>query len=266
MRIALGIEYDGSQFHGWQSQQAGVRTVQSCVEAALARVADHPVSVICAGRTDTGVHASAQVIHFDAHCRRPLRAWVLGCNSYLPDDICVVWAREVAQQFHARFSAYARRYRYVILNRAVRSALQYKQVTWHHYPLDVQRMQAAAPYFLGEQDFSSFRAAGCQSNTPMRNIHELVINRSGDRIHIEIEANAFLHHMVRNIAGVLISIGGGGQPPQWAQQVIKARDRSCAGITAPAAGLCLIAVRYPAEFELPAGVETLGFDVSFQPS
>jgi tRNA pseudouridine38-40 synthase len=262
MRLVLGIEYDGSSFHGWQSQPSGVRTVQSTLEAAIAKVADHPVRVICAGRTDTGVHASAQVIHFDAQHQRPLRAWVLGCNSYLPADICVTWARLVPDHFHARFSARARRYRYVILNRAVRSALQHHQVTWYHYPLDVQRMQAACEYFLGEQDFSSFRAAGCQSRTPMRNVYELSIVRNGDHISIEIEANAFLLHMVRNIAGVLMTIGSGEQPPQWAGQVLDARDRRRGGMTAPAAGLCLIAVRYAQEFSLPVNQEVIGFTVS----
>lgn len=260
-KIALGIEYDGSDFHGWQHQRQGVRAVQTCLEAALSRVANHPVNVICAGRTDAGVHASAQVVHFETTQQRPLRAWVLGCNSYLPDDVCVTWARLVPEHFNARFSALARRYRYCILNRAVRSALQHNLVTWHHYPLDIEPMQAACPYFLGEQDFSSFRAAACQSRSPMRNVYELSVTRQDDHIIIEIEANAFLHHMVRNIVGVLMAIGNGAQSPHWAQQVLQARDRTKGGVTAPAAGLCLIAVRYPDEFMIPNGLQPLGFAI-----
>lgn len=259
MRIALGIEYDGSGFHGWQSQQSGVRTVQDCMEKALSQVADQPVSLICAGRTDAGVHASAQVVHFDTTAERRLRAWVLGANSNLPDDVCVIWARFVADDFNARFSATARRYRYRILNRAVRSALQHRRMTWHRYALDEERMQKAAKYLLGEHDFTSFRAVSCQAKSPWRTISDLRIERRDDLIIIEIEANAFLHHMVRNIVGVLLAIGRGERSPDWAQAVLLARDRTRGGVTAPAEGLSLITVRYPHAFQLPENLRSLGF-------
>ena len=260
-RIALGIEYDGSGFHGWQSQQPGVETVQQRVETALARVADHPVSAICAGRTDAGVHAVEQVVHFDSSAERSLRAWVLGPNTHLPATISLRWAREVDESFHARYSALARRYRYVILNRAVRSALHYGRATWHHYPLDAGRMHTAGQALLGEHDFSAFRARECQSRSPWRELRELTVRREGDRVILEIEANAFLHHMVRNIVGTLLVIGRGERPLEWAGEVLAARDRTWAGITAPAAGLYLHAVRYPAEFGLPPGPESPGFGI-----
>lgn len=256
MRIALGIEYDGTDFQGWQNQQAGVRTLQSCVEAALSRVADHPVTVICAGRTDAGVHASGQVIHFDSDVKRPARAWVLGGNSHLPVDVAIQWTRVVADRFHARYSAYARRYRYVILNRRLRSALRQRQTTlYYRHWLDADRMRQAGQLLLGENDFSAFRAAGCQSKTPWRNVTELSVLRVGDRVIIEIEANAFLQHMVRNIVGVLLAIGSGGQPVAWAGEVLAGRDRTRAGITAAPQGLCLRQVSYPPEFALPARVQ-----------
>jgi len=250
-RIALGLEYDGTAFRGWQRQQAGVRTVQQALERILSRVADHPVQVHCAGRTDAGVHAGAQVVHFDTTAERRERSWVLGANANLPKDISVNWARPVSDDFHARFSARARRYRYRIINRPVRSALHRLHATWHHWPLDEARMQEAARCLLGEHDFTSFRAVGCQARSPVREITELSVRREGELVSLEIQANAFLHHMVRNIAGVLMAIGNGEQPVDWAARVLAQRDRSQGGVTAPAQGLCLTGVAYPAEFGLP---------------
>lgn len=250
-RIAMGVEYDGSHFRGWQRQEAGVRSVQGVLEQALSRVADHPLTLHCAGRTDAGVHASAQVVHFDTHSRRSERAWVLGANANLPDDVAAIWARSVATDFHARFSARARRYRYRIHNRPVRLALDRLQSVWCHWPLDAQRMQEAGLALLGEHDFSGFRAVGCQSRSPIRRITELTVQREGERIILEVEANAFLHHMVRNIAGVLMAIGRGEQPVGWAAQVLAQRDRRRGGVTAPGHGLCLTGVRYPAIHALP---------------
>ena len=258
-RIALGVEYDGRFYRGWQTQQAGVRTVQETLERALSNVANHPVSVVCAGRTDAGVHAQGQVVHFDSVTERRLRAWVLGCNSYLPKDVSVSWARVVDQNFHARYGALARGYRYLILNRAVRSALHSGRATWHHYPLDADRMHQAGQALLGEHDFSSFRAKDCQSKTPYRNVHSLSVTREGDCIVLAITANAFLHHMVRNIAGVLIAIGQGERPVEWAGQVLHARNRSQGGVTAPPDGLYLQAVRYEPKWGLPDSDQPLGF-------
>lgn len=252
MRIALGIEYDGAAFHGWQAQQPGVRTIQGCLERAIGRVADRPVSLICAGRTDAGVHASAQVVHFDTEARRSPRAWVFGSNSHLPADLGVSWAQPVAEAFHARFSARARRYRYVIFNRPVRSALYRQRASWFYKPLDVARMRDAGQALLGDHDFSSFRSAECQARSPVRSVYALELERRGDFVILEIEANAFLHRMVRNIAGVLMAIGSGARPAGWAREVLAARERAAGGITAPPEGLYLIAVRYPEEFGLPA--------------
>ena len=251
MRIALGLEYDGADFRGWQAQEPGVRTVQGCLERALSQVADHPVQVVCAGRTDAGVHASAQIVHFDSDANRSVRSWVLGSNSNLPGDINVLWAHTVTDAFHARFSAQARRYRYVIINRSARSALYRRRATWCHTRLDVTRMQEAAQCLLGEHDFSSFRAQACQAKSPVRTVYYLAVTRRCDWVVIDIEANAFLHHMVRNIAGVLMSIGIGEKPVCWAQEVLELRNRALGGVTAPPDGLYLAAVRYAAAFGLP---------------
>ncbi len=257
MRVALGIQYDGSGFRGWQAQQPGTRTVQTALEQALAKVADHPVRLVCAGRTDAGVHGIGQVAHFDTTAVRSERAWVLGGNAHLPLDISLNWARETPDDFHARFSALARRYRYVILNRPQRSALWRERATWHYRPLDAERMQMAGQVLVGEHDFSSFRAAECQARHPIRDIHELTIRRQGDGVVLEVEANAFLHHMMRNIAGVLMTIGAGDRSVEWAQEVLERRDRTRAGVTAPAEGLYLLAVHYPERFGLPAAGETI---------
>jgi len=252
MRIAIGVEYDGSRFCGWQAQTA-TRTVQEAVEQALSKVADHPVRVVCAGRTDTGVHATGQVVHFDSDAPRTMRSWVLGANSNLPPDVSLLWAVETAPDFHARFSATARSYRYVILNRFTRPALLRDRVCWYHGPLDVAPMQAAARHLIGEHDFTSFRAVACQAKHPVRTVERLEVRRDGDFIHIEVTANAFLHHMVRNIAGVLLAIGAGERPAEWAEELLRVRDRTVGGVTAPPGGLYLVAVRYPERFGLPTG-------------
>ncbi|MBO9664842.1 tRNA pseudouridine(38-40) synthase TruA [Dokdonella sp.] len=253
MRLALGIEYDGTDFSGWQRLSHG-RSVQGDVEAALSFVADHPVEVTCAGRTDAGVHARCQVVHFDTEAVRSERAWMLGTNSRLGRDVAVIWAQPVAAEFHARFGARARRYRYTILNRPIRAALAARFVAWERVPLEVEPMQRAAAALIGEHDFSAFRTAQCQANSPMREVREIAVSRHGDEVAIEIEANAFLHHMVRNIVGSLLPIGRGERPPQWLGELLRGRDRNLAGPTAPAGGLTFLAPRYPAQWNLPAAV------------
>lgn len=265
MRVALGVQYDGAGFRGWQAQRPGVRTVQTCLERALSRVANHPVSSICAGRTDAGVHGIGQVVHFDTAAARSARSWILGGNAHLPPDLSLSWAREVPEDFHARFSALARRYRYLIYDRPHRSALWRQRATWCYRPLDAERMHAAGQALVGEHDFSSFRAAECQARHPVREIRELTVRRRGAGVVLEVEANAFLHHMVRNIAGVLLAIGAGDRPIEWAREVLERRDRTQGGVTAPADGLYLLAVRYPEGFGLPANSGTApGFVESFE--
>lgn len=251
MRIAAGIEYDGSDFAGWQLQEGEVRTVQGSVEQALSTVADQPVRVICAGRTDAGVHATAQVVHFDTSAERTPRSWVYGANANLPKTVSLQWARTVPDEFHARFSAVRRRYRYVILNREVRPTFLAWRVAWEYRPLDAELMREAAQFLIGEHDFSAYRAVACQAKSPVRNLYGLNVNRDRDLVILDLEANAFLHHMVRNIAGVLMAIGAGEQPPQWAREVLESRDRTLGGVTAPAHGLYLTGVDYPAHFGLP---------------
>jgi tRNA pseudouridine38-40 synthase len=251
MRIALGLEYDGTAFCGWQSQTHG-RGIQSCVEEALARVADHPIEVTAAGRTDAGVHAAMQVVHFDTTAARTARSWVLGANTSLPPQVSVLWAREVPEAFHARYGALARRYCYFIFSRPSRAAIAADRVCWIREELDHERMQAAAVALIGEHDFSSFRAAQCQSRTPLRNMHRIEVSRSGPLVVIDVTANAFLHHMVRNIAGVLMTIGMGDRPVEWCGEVLAARDRTKGGVTAPASGLYLMAIRYAPALELPS--------------
>lgn len=250
MRIALMVEYDGSQYHGWQ-EQTGLHTVQHKLEQALAHVADCEVAVVCAGRTDTGVHATNQIIHFDCQSERSIRSWIHGANSFLPKDICVKWGREMPDEFHARYSALSRRYRYIIYNSPIRPALLRCNVTWQYRQLDHRLMHEASQSLLGEQDFTSFRSVECQSKTPMRNVHSLDVVRDGDFIIIDITANAFLHHMVRNIAGVLIAVGTGRKPVPWVAEVLSAKDRRLGAETAPPYGLYLIGVIYPEEFGVP---------------
>jgi tRNA pseudouridine38-40 synthase len=251
-RIALGVEYDGSAFRGWQAQlDPAQATVQETLEGALTRIADHEVRVHCAGRTDAGVHAAGQVAHFDTASERLAKAWVQGANSLLPPQVAVRWAQPVSADFHARFAATSRRYRYVVCNTGVRPAQLAAFVTWHRNPLDAQAMHAAGQYLLGERDFSAYRAQACQSRTPMRCVTEVSVRRLGELVVMDIEANAFLLHMVRNIMGVLLVIGEGAAPPQWAREVLDARDRTRAADTAPACGLSLLQVRYPEHFALP---------------
>ncbi len=250
MRIALGIEYDGTAYNGWQRQKTGIG-VQTLVEAAITTVADEPVASVCAGRTDTGVHASAQVVHFDSSADRSRSGWLLGVNANLPDDINVTWAAIVDDEFHARFSATSRSYRYLILNRRVRSALHRHRAWWVYESLDEQAMQQAADYLRGAHDFSAFRAASCQASTPNREISTLQVSRSGDWLALTVTANAFLQHMVRNIAGLLVAIGRGEKEPAWAKSVLESRDRTEGGVAAPAHGLTLIDVTYPERFGIP---------------
>lgn len=247
MHIALVVEYDGSRYHGWQAQ-TGLHTLQQSVELALSKVADAPIAVVCAGRTDTGVHATNQVIHFDTDKERTMRAWVHGVNSFLPKDICIKWGKEVPEHFHARFSATSRRYRYVIYNGAIRPALMRSSVTWQYRQLDHRLMHTAAQSLLGENDFTTFRSVECQSNTAMRNIHQLQVSRIGNLLVIDITANAFLHHMVRNIAGVLIAVGAGKHPVSWVKEILEAKDRRLGAETAPSYGLYLVQVNYPQQF------------------
>jgi tRNA pseudouridine38-40 synthase len=250
-RIAVGIEYDGSAYAGWQAQ-ASLITIQQLTERALGRIAAAPVALVCAGRTDAGVHAYGQVAHFDTQATRSARSWVLGANSELPADVSVCWAVPVPGHFHARYCAEARTYRYLILNRSARSALYARRAAWLYRPLDQERMAQAAQALVGQHDFSAFRAAGCQAKSPIRRMERLSVTRCGEWIVIEATANAFLHHMMRNIAGLLITIGRGDAPPSWAREVLAGRDRTLSAATAPAAGLYLLAVRYPAAFNLPA--------------
>lgn len=250
MRLAAGVEYDGSGFYGWQRQRQSP-TVQACVEQALSRVADHPITVQCAGRTDTGVHAYCQVIHFDTQAERSERSWVLGANTTLHPGASLLWLRSVDDQFHARFSARRRSYRYRILNRWVRPAVDRDRVAWCRRPLDADRMHAAAQALLGEHDFSSFRAVGCQARSPIRRLHEVAVKRVADEVILDIQANAFVYHMVRNIAGSLMAIGLGEQPVDWMQRLLALKDRSHAGATAPAEGLYFMAPSYPDHPDLP---------------
>lgn len=250
-RIALGVEYKGARYRGWQRQERGVPTVQEALEKALSKVAAEPVAVICAGRTDAGVHGSGQVVHFDTAVQRPLKAWVMGANANLPADISVTWAQPMPAHFHARFSAVARRYRYVIYNDPVRPAHMAEEVTWNHRPLEVARMRAAARALVGTHDFTSFRAVQCQAKSPIKTVHHLRVIEHGRFIVLDVRANAFLHHMVRNIAGVLMTVGAGEREPEWVAEVLAARDRRSGGVTAHPYGLYLVGVEYPAEFALP---------------
>jgi tRNA pseudouridine38-40 synthase len=250
-RIALGLEYDGGGYSGWQRQRHA-RTLQAEIEAALSGVADEPVSVTAAGRTDAGVHATNQVIHFDTSAVRPERAWVRGVTTNLPPDMGVRWAREVAPDFHARYKAASRRYRYVLVSDSRRPVLLRGRVAWTWKPLAIEPMRAAAAHLIGEHDFSSFRAVACQAKHAVRCIHRLEVTQGAGFTYLDIEANAFLHHMVRNIAGSLMAVGAGERSPAWLGEVLAARDRTVAGITAPADGLYMTGVRYPAEHEVPA--------------
>lgn len=249
----MGVAYNGAHFHGWQAQtRLPHDTVQESLEAALSQVANESIRVHCAGRTDTGVHASAQVIHFDTSAQRSERSWLLGTNANLPLGVSVSWAAPVAEDFHARFSATARRYRYLIHSAPVRPAHLLEGVTWVREPLDEGAMHRAAQSLLGERDFSSFRGAGCQSNTPMRNVHSVEVYRRGELLVIDIQANAFLLHMVRNITGSLLAVGRGDKPEAWIAELMSLRNRTKAAATAKPNGLYLVDVSYPERYQLPA--------------
>jgi len=250
MRIALGIEYDGSRFCGWQTQPQGC-AVQDVLEQALAGIAGERVSTVSAGRTDAGVHALAQVVHFDTRASRPAEAWVRGVNALLPAACAVTWSRPVPDDFHARYSALQRRYRYVLLNHPVRPAADQGRVGWFHLPLDLGGMQLAARQLIGEHDFSAFRSSECQARSPVRRLARLDISRRGDYLVFELAANAFLHHMVRNIVGSLVYVGTGKHAPERLGEILAGRDRRRAAPTFEAAGLYLTHVSYDSSWNLP---------------
>lgn len=250
MRVALGVEYDGSPYCGWQSQPDGC-TVQDVLQHALSQVAGEKISVIAAGRTDTGVHAQEQVVHFDTRANRPLSAWVRGTNALLPADIAVLWAHGVDEEFHARFSAHARSYRYLLYCRSVRSALSDGKVGWFHQTLDIDKMREAAQYLLGEHDFSAFRASACQAKSPVKTLAQINIQQQDGLIIVDLAANAFLHHMVRNIVGCLVYVGKGKHQPEWVRQVLETRERSQAAPTFSPAGLYLQRISYDKKWGLP---------------
>ena len=253
-RWAAGVEYLGNSFSGWQAQPHAP-SVQAAVEAALAKVADHPVETVAAGRTDAGVHGFHQVIHFDTPSVRSAHGWLLGTNTHLHEHVALRWVHPVRDDFHARFSARSRAYRYVIHNARFRSALLEGRAAWVAWNLDAEAMHRAAQVLLGERDFSAFRDAECQSRTPMRNVMSIGVRRHGAFVVIDIRANAFLHHMVRNITGSLVEVGGGRKPEAWIGEILASRQRTRAGKNAPAAGLYFVDVEYPAEFAVPAAPE-----------
>jgi tRNA pseudouridine38-40 synthase len=250
-RLALGVEYDGTAFAGWQ-HQAHARSVQGELQGALARVADHPVELTAAGRTDAGVHALHMVAHFDTTAERPLHGWVLGANSNASDELTVLWARPVPDDFHARHAALSRRYLYRIVESRVRPSLERHRVGWVRQPVDAVRMHEAAQALVGHHDFSAFRAAECQSPTALRRLHEIAVARDGAQVEVTVRANAFLHHMVRNIVGSLLLVGRGERPVDWIAGVLAARDRTRAGPTAPPQGLYFAGAEYPPEYGLPS--------------
>jgi len=249
-KIALGVQYNGAAHYGWQRQRE-VPSVQAYLEAALSKVADHSVDVLCAGRTDAGVHATGQVIHFDTDAQRPDRAWTMGVNAHLPNSIAVTWCQPVEDEFHARFSATHRRYRYIIQNTPTRPAILHDGLTHEYRPLDAEKMHRAAQCLVGEHDFSSFRAALCQSRSPFRHVTHVDVIRRGCYVVVDIKANAFVHHMVRNIVGSLLEVGAGVQPLEWMAWVLAQRDRKVAAATAKPNGLYLVEVTYPEKFALP---------------
>jgi len=257
-RIAAGVEYDGSEFAGWQYQN-GQRTVQDCLQTALSSIANHPVSVITAGRTDAGVHAACQVVHFDVDADRKPYQWLRGTNTLLPDDISLLWLKETAEDFHARFTAINRSYRYIVLNRPTSPALYHGKVGWDRRSLDDDIMRAACAPLIGVHDFSSFRASGCQAKSPVRNLERISIGRFANWIWFDMVANAFLQHMVRNIVGTLIAVGAGERSVQWPEEVLRARDRRLAGVTAPPDGLYLTSISYPERYRLPADVAEIRY-------
>lgn len=250
-RVALGLEYNGSLFHGFQSQVSGIATVQQTLESALTSICNEPIALVCAGRTDTGVHATNQIVHFDTHARRPEKAWLRGANAKIDDGVSIRWAQVVSPLFHSRFSARARTYRYIIYNTRTPSALMKNLVTWDRRRFNLDDMIEGSRYLIGEHNFNAFRGADCQAKTSIRRMDAITINKMGDFIVIEVKATAFLYHMVRNIVGVLASVAAGDRPPSWVGSVLASEDRRCGGVTAPAAGLYLVKVEYDASFALP---------------
>ena len=244
MKVALGVEYFGKNFHGWQVQKSGLRTVQSVVESALAKVANHPVRVFCSGRTDSGVHAVEQVIHFETDTIRTDRAWLFGGNVNLPSDVNFKWVKVVGDDFHARFSAIARSYKYKIHHHPVRSSLKADYYLWEPRPLNVKDMKAAADMLIGEHDFSCFRGSLCQAKSPIKTVEYIQIVSIEDELILNIKANAFLHHMVRNIVGTLLKIGRGEKTVEWMSQVLMSKDRKKAGPTAEPQGLYFMKAYY----------------------
>ncbi len=251
MKIALRVEYQGTNYCGWQRQNH-CDSVQAQVEQALSKIADRLVDVHCAGRTDTGVHGVGQVIHFETESERPLKAWIQGANTKLPGDVRIAWAKQMPEEFHARFSAFSRQYRYVIFNRPVHSAVLHNRVHWEPLKLDEGLMHRAAQALIGEQDFSAFRASQCQAEHARREVQKVEVSRRGDMVFIDIRANAFVHHMVRNISGTLMEVGKGKRPERWVAELLAGKDRTLAAPTAPAAGLYFVNAFYPEEFEIPA--------------
>jgi tRNA pseudouridine38-40 synthase len=260
MRIALGLEYDGSAFCGWQTQPSRC-AVQDVVDAALSDIAAEPVQSQCAGRTDAGVHALGQVVHFDTAARRPLSAWVRGANALLPESVAVQWAREVSDEFHARNRATGRVYKHLVLNRHERPGVHHARVGWYHRPLDLDLMRDAARWLVGSHDFSAFRAAECQAASPVKELRRADIQRFGELVVFEFAANAFLHHMVRNLVGSMVKIGEGAHPPDWLKEVLESRDRARAAPTFPPDGLYLTAVEYDPAWGLPPPRAALPPDV-----
>jgi tRNA pseudouridine38-40 synthase len=253
MRIALGVQYDGSTYHGWQRQKdPDLLTLQVAIEQAISQVANHPIEVTSAGRTDAGVHAAEQVLHFDTTAERSEMGWVKGANCNLPHEISVLWSKVVDEHFHARYSATARRYHYIIYNNRIRPTYARHYTSWQYRHLDAELMHQAAQYLLGEHDFSSFRSVACQAKTPNRHLHEIAVHREGDYLLLNIKANAFLHHMVRNIAGALMEVGYGKHEATWIKELLELRDRTLGGITAPPNGLYLVDIEYPQIFQLPS--------------
>ncbi len=259
-KYVAGIQYEGLAYYGWQTQKHSL-SVQQVAENAFSKVANEPISIFCSGRTDTGVHAKEQVVHFESEAQRSDYAWRMGCNTHLPNDVRVLWCHPIEDSFHARFSALSRQYRYVIYNHKAESALLKNRVTWIPYSLDEEKMHLAAQVLIGEHDFSSFRASGCQSNTPFRNVHYVTVTRQRDFVLIDIKANAFLHHMVRNIVGSLIEIGRERKPVIWMENLLDEKNRVKAGVTAPALGLYFMQANYPEHYNLKQ--QSTNFDILF---
>lgn len=252
-RVAAIVEYHGANFHGWQRQKHHPEpTIQAALEDALSRVANEPIAVVCAGRTDAGVHASTQVIHFDTHAQRRPHNWMMGVNTYLPDGIALRWISDVDDSFHARFGATSRRYRYLIFNKEIKQGLMHDQLTWCRFQLDENKMHEAAQALKGEHDFTSYRAKDCQAKSPVRTIQDISVRRYGDIVMIEVQANAFLYHMIRNIAGVLMPIGMERKPIEWCRELLAQRNRALGGVTAPSAGLYFVGVEYPEQYQIPS--------------